>query len=121
MAGKLLMIKFVKMKKKIIFAVATGFFAVASVLNINMLQSGKPGDVSLDAIAVMAQANLEGDKDGSQEVDMKVEEVVYKKFDVKAGVWIFSSIGGEGWIKVTKTYSYKCCLPHGPGCGYGPC
>ena len=56
MAGKLLILKFIIMKKKIIIASASVLFAVASVLNINMLQSGKPGDVSLDAIAVMAQA-----------------------------------------------------------------
>ena len=30
MAGKLTMIKFIKIKKKIVFAVATGFFAVAT-------------------------------------------------------------------------------------------
>jgi hypothetical protein len=59
MAGKLLILKFIMMKKKIIIASASVLFAVASVLNINMLQSGKPGDVSLDAIAVMAQAQNE--------------------------------------------------------------
>jgi hypothetical protein len=47
------------MKKKIIIASASVLFAVASVLNINMLQSGKPGDVSLENIAMMAQANGE--------------------------------------------------------------
>jgi hypothetical protein len=64
MAGKLLMIKFVKMKKKIIFAVATGFFAVATVFNMNILQGNSAGDVSLDAIAVMAQAQSEGGSGG---------------------------------------------------------
>ena len=59
MAGRLLMIKFIKMKKKIIFAVATGFFAVATVFNMNLLQGNSAGDVSLDAIAVMAQAQSE--------------------------------------------------------------
>ena len=47
------------MKKRIIIASASVLFAVASVLNVNMLQSGKAGDVSLDAIAVMAQATEE--------------------------------------------------------------
>ncbi|HZH87020.1 MAG TPA: hypothetical protein VFD77_06870 [Brumimicrobium sp.] len=64
MAGKLLMIKFVKMKKKIVFAVATGFFAVATVFNMNILQGNSAGDVSLDAIAVMAQAQSEGGSGG---------------------------------------------------------
>jgi len=59
MAGKLLMIKFVKMKKKIVFAVATGFFAVATVFNMNMIQNNSFEDISLDAIAVMAQAQTE--------------------------------------------------------------
>src|SRR5690554_1644939 len=54
------MIKFIKMKKKIIFAVATGFFAVATVFNMNLLQGNSVGDVSLDAITVMAQAQSEG-------------------------------------------------------------
>jgi hypothetical protein len=47
------------MKKKIIFAIATGFFAVATVFNMNVLQANSAGDVSLDAIAVMAQAQNE--------------------------------------------------------------
>ena len=63
MAGRLLMIKFIKMKKKIIFAVATGFFAVATVFNMNLLQGNSAGDVSLDAIAVMAKAQSEGGGD----------------------------------------------------------
>jgi hypothetical protein len=46
------MIKFVKMKKKIIFAVAT-------VFNMNMAKSCFVGDVSLQSIAVMAQAQSE--------------------------------------------------------------
>lgn len=48
------------MKKKVIFAVATGLFALATVFNMNVLQSNSAGDVSLESIAVMAQANLEG-------------------------------------------------------------
>ena len=44
------------MKKKIMFAIATCFFAVATVFNMNMLQVNSAGDISLDAIAVMAQA-----------------------------------------------------------------
>ncbi|WP_026472956.1 hypothetical protein [Alkaliflexus imshenetskii] len=47
------------MKKKIFFAIATAFFAVATVFNMNALQGGSVGDISLDAIAVMAQAQRE--------------------------------------------------------------
>lgn len=46
----------IRMKKKIIFAIATGFFAVATVFNMNILQSNSADDVSLEAIAIMAQA-----------------------------------------------------------------
>ena len=45
------------MKKKIIFAIATGFFAVATMFNMNMLEGNSAGDVSLEGIAVMAKAN----------------------------------------------------------------
>ena len=47
------------MKKKIIIASATVLFAVATVFNMNLLQGNSVGDVSLDAIAVMAQAQGE--------------------------------------------------------------
>ncbi|MGQ1947701.1 hypothetical protein ACT3CD_11445 [Geofilum sp. OHC36d9] len=47
------------MKKKIIFAVATGLFALATIFNMNVLQSNNAGDLSLEAIAVMAQAQDE--------------------------------------------------------------
>ena len=47
------------MKKKIVFAVATGFFAVATVFNMNMAKSCFVGDVSLQSIAVMAQGATE--------------------------------------------------------------
>ncbi len=47
------------MKKKIIFAIATGFFAMATVINISILNSNGSGDISLDAISVMAQAQRE--------------------------------------------------------------
>ena len=49
------------MKKKIIFAVATGLFVVATVFNMNVLQGNSAGDVSLDAIAVMAQAQAQSE------------------------------------------------------------
>src|SRR5690606_12196805 len=76
------------MKKKIVFAVATGFFAVATVFNMNLLQSNKAGDVSLDAIAVMAQAQKEVEED-------KEEEDIYHK-----------GTTGTNW----KTYTVECVL-----------
>ncbi len=47
------------MKKKVFFAMVTVLFAVATMFNVNALQSNSPDDVSLDSIAVMAQANGE--------------------------------------------------------------
>ncbi|WP_062125789.1 hypothetical protein [Geofilum rubicundum] len=45
------------MKKKLFFAIATGFFAVATMFNINMVHTNRTSDVSLESIAVMARAN----------------------------------------------------------------
>ena len=47
------------MKKKIVFAVATGFFAVATVFNMNLLQGNRVGDVSLESIEMMVNAHGE--------------------------------------------------------------
>ena len=47
------------MKKKIIFAVATGFFAVAAMFNMDMVKSNNNSDVSLENITMMAQASAE--------------------------------------------------------------
>ena len=47
------------MKKKIIFAVATGLFAVATVFNINMLPSNSASDISLENIMIMQKAEAE--------------------------------------------------------------
>jgi len=47
------------MKKKIIFAVATGLFAVATVFNMNMLQSNSASDISLENIMIMQKAEAE--------------------------------------------------------------
>ena len=127
MAGKLIMIKFIKMKKKIVFAVATGFFAVATVFNMNLLQGNSAGDVSLDAIAVMAQAQSEANTDQDtnypgQTITKNITIETYRKWDAKAGFWIISSVGGEGYQKHTESYSYQCCFgSRGEGCIYSPC
>jgi hypothetical protein len=44
------------MKKKIFIGIAMSLFAVATVFNMNISEQSEAGDVSLDAIAVMAQA-----------------------------------------------------------------
>jgi hypothetical protein len=48
------------MKKRIFLGGAALLFAAATAFNMNMLQGNSVGDVSLDAIAVMARANGEG-------------------------------------------------------------
>lgn len=68
------------MKKKIIIASASVLFAVASVLNINMLQSGKPSDVSLDAIAVMAQAQGETIGEGCNDCQYYIKDITCIRF-----------------------------------------
>ena len=53
------------MKKKIIIASAVMFFALATMFNINALQSNNAGDISLDNIAIMAQAKNETSGQGT--------------------------------------------------------
>ena len=47
------------MKKKIFIGIAMSLFAVATVFNISILNGNDAGDVSLDAIEVMAKAEAE--------------------------------------------------------------
>ena len=72
------------MKKKIITGMATIFFAVVTVANLNMLHLNGAGDVSLESIAVMAQAQLESESSNYN---------VYVK-----GTW------GTNW----RTYDVEC-------------
>ncbi len=53
------------MKKKIFLGGAALLFAAVTVFNMNMLQTNKAGDVSLEAIAVMAQAQSESGGKGT--------------------------------------------------------
>ncbi|ASB47948.1 hypothetical protein [Alkalitalea saponilacus] len=62
------------MKKKLFFAIATGFFAVATMFNMNILQGNSAGDISLDAIAVMAQAQDENVGDENCSYRAKVHD-----------------------------------------------
>lgn len=76
------------MKKKSFIGGAALLFAAVTVFNMNLLQSNKAGDVSLDAIAVMAQAQKEVEED-------KEEEDIYHK-----------GTTGTNW----KTYTVECVL-----------
>jgi len=48
------------LNKKAIFGIAAGLFAVATVFNMSLLNDNGAGDVSLEAVALMAQAQWEG-------------------------------------------------------------
>jgi hypothetical protein len=48
-----------KLKKKVIFGMIAGLFAVVTVFNMGMLDENGTGEVSLDAIALMAEAQNE--------------------------------------------------------------
>jgi hypothetical protein len=65
------------MKKKLIFAIAIGFFAVATVFNMNMLQSNDAGDISLEGIAVMAQAQDESSDPNPNHIVNQFEDMVW--------------------------------------------
>ncbi len=113
------------MKKKIIIASATVLFAVATVFNLNLLQENSVGDVSLDAIAVMAQAQNETPSGGNQP-NNKSETVAtkkittYYKWDVKASAWIITFSIGEAGRTEETSYSYPCCVSNlGQYCGVG--
>jgi hypothetical protein len=62
------------MNKKTIFTVATVFFTVATVFNLNMLQTKRAGDVSLESITVMAMAQSETDSTGYETVKVYKRE-----------------------------------------------
>ncbi len=47
------------MKKKFFIGIAMSLFAVATVFNMNLSEQGNAGDVSLEAIEVMAKAEAE--------------------------------------------------------------
>jgi|SRR5690554_4279703 len=47
------------MKRKIIFAIATSFFAMATVFNMNMLESSNASDISLEHMVNIANATTE--------------------------------------------------------------
>jgi hypothetical protein len=47
------------MKKKIFIGIAMSLFAVATVFNMNISEQSKAGDISLDDIKIMTQAEAE--------------------------------------------------------------
>jgi len=121
--------KIIIMKKKIIGYIGMAVFAIAIAFNLYMTSSNtQTSSVVLENIEALADSTSgSGSNSGdylhpdTQEIPVDVEETVYKKWDAEAGIWIFSSVGGEGWTKITTSYTYKCCYTGGPGCNYGLC
>jgi hypothetical protein len=48
------------MRKKNFLGIAMSLFAVATVINTNLVQKNNAGDISLECISIMAQASNEG-------------------------------------------------------------
>jgi hypothetical protein len=110
------------MKKRIFLSIATILFASALVTNVDKLQLNTSEGVTLQSLFLTAKADGETtDTSKMQNIVKTITTVTYKKWDAKLKVWIFSSVGGEGYTQVTKTYSYHCCMGIGPGCVYQPC
>lgn len=117
---------------KFLRIIAAAVFVVALGLNVSTSLNG-----SLVNSALLAQttgtppgsgdSGVTGGTDvtfkhpAKQTITMNVERITYKKWDAEARIWIFSSIGGEGYIQETIRYSYFCCLAGGMGCNYDDC
>ncbi len=111
------------MKKRFFLSVATIVFATALIINVNKLQLNTSEGVTLQSLSLTAKADGNETVSGSSKQDIvkTITTETYKKWDVKAKLWIFSSVGGEGYTKVTETYSFHCCMGTGPGCAYQDC
>jgi hypothetical protein len=106
-----------KLKKKVILGMIAGFFAVATVFNMNMLNDNGAGDVSLDAIAVMAQAQSESNLDrsinsleeavnewwNSKIHDCRQVECTFKKTSTYVGMG--TGVGAS--VNVSQGYTYQ--------------
>jgi len=83
------------LKKKVIFGMVAGFFAVATVFNMSILKDNGAGDVSLDAVAVMAQAQDENGG-GHASICSPIWVVTYSgSVGTSTGVTVSCSTGGS--------------------------
>jgi purine-nucleoside phosphorylase len=63
-------LNFYQMKNKIFIGTAMSLFAVVTVINMNISQQNRSGDISLESIAIMARAQNENEENG---VETKIE------------------------------------------------
>ncbi len=90
--------------KKIIFAIGISLFAVATAFNMNLLNSNDAGHVSLESIAVMAQAQWEG---GLNEFDCECNPCTNEADQQGVVLYKFYSPGGN--CSGTTMCSYGFC------------
>ena len=101
-----LSLKFITMnlKKKVIFTIATGLFAVATVFNMSILNENGAGDVSLGDIALMAQAGGESGS-GDSCPDGRWETIH------NTGNW--SECDGDDYVEYSNGGSFDICTTTG--------
>lgn len=93
------------MKKRIIICGAILLFLANTMLNMNMVQSNKAGNISIDAIAVMAQANEEidgGELQGVTVYGSSPKNAVGASATEKAIVFYFN---GQRWTDEPQWYN----------------
>ncbi len=123
------------MYKKILFGCVALLFAAATAFNIGLIQTKDAGDISLDAITIMAQAQGESGDGGGIDYSIGYKDdpqpctvVEYVQNEYCFEIWI----PHYGWKTVCEwTYSQKlefpgiqnyCDYTGGPsGCSYHGC
>ncbi|PWD99013.1 hypothetical protein [Marinilabilia rubra] len=116
------------LKKKVIFGVVAGFFAVATIFNMGLLNDNGTGDLSLDAIAIMAQAQSEGPDYSVGYINNPEECTITETVECTIGGIIYTQWGP---IDCTIGFSYPithdgtqnyCTYTGGPGgCSFHTC
>lgn len=112
------------MKKRIIICGAILLFLANTMLNMNMVQSNKAGNISIDAIAVMAQANEEidgGELQGVTVYGSSPKNAVGASATEKAIVFYFN---GQRWTDEPQCYNdtpfTRRWMPHKELCSGSP-
>ncbi len=117
------------MKKKIVFAVATVFFAFATVFNMHVLQHNDDTDIVLEQASTMAQANLAewlsdnlGGSWKAETQDCVITNGTTTIHSTNCSIYIwkyggaFSCDCGTTTYTYTTTYPYSVCVS-----GHGSC
>ncbi len=92
------------MKRKIIFGSIAILFAAASAFNIGLIQTQDAGDISLDAITIMAQANNEGGSNVYEIPCYGTIRVQQNNPDIYEPLWAITLCNG---CELVNCYEYK--------------